>query len=117
MFPIHYYPWELIDSKITAVDIVGIFIMYIGFFISIIIASIVAGLTGGSLFKSVGGWILTSITCMLLFVIILVIDDYNLGFFGSIILGEAIVTMIAKVGVNLLIFGALTAVIALIKGS
>jgi len=115
MFPIHYYPWDLVNLIIITTEI-GIKIMYIGFFISIIIASIIAGLTGGSFFKSLGGWILTSITCMLLFVIILVIDDYNLGFFFSSNLGEAIVTMIITVGANLLVLSALTALIALIKG-
>ncbi|KKK41602.1 hypothetical protein LCGC14_1983720 [marine sediment metagenome] len=116
MFPIHWYPWVLIDRIIVTLE-VGIRIMYIGYFISIVIASIISGLFGGSVVKSVGGWILTSITCMLLFALIILIDDYNGGFFCSgCTSGEAIIFMTIPVLINLMIFSALTALIALIKG-
>ncbi len=91
--------------------------MYIGYFISLVIASIIAGLMGGDIVKSVGGWILTCITCMLLFIIIMMIDDYNVSqFCGACPMGTAIVDALSSVAVNLLIFGALAALIALIKG-
>jgi len=116
MYPISWYPWVLID-RIIVTSVIGIKIMYIGYFISLITASIIAGLIGGSVVKSVGGWTLTLMTCMVLFAIILVIDDYNQGFFcNSCSLVQAIGTMTITVGSNLLIFGALTALIALLKG-
>ena len=89
-------------------------IIYIGYFISLVIASIIAGVMGGDIVKSVGGWILT---CMLLFIIIMMIDDYNVSqFCGACPMGTAIVDALSSVAVNLLIFGALAALIALIKG-
>jgi len=116
MYPISWYPWVLIN-RIIVTSVIGIKIMYIGYFISLITASIIAGLIGGSVVKSVGGWTLTLMTCMVLFAIILVIDDYNQGFFcNSCSLVQAIGTMTITVGSNLLIFGALTALIALLKG-
>jgi len=116
IYPFHSFPWDIFNRIITVPEI-GIKTMYIGYFISLVMASIIAGFTGGEIVKSVGGWILTSITCILLFIIIITIDVYNKSqFCVGCSLDEAIIYVIIPGVVNLLIFGVLAALIGYIRG-
>lgn len=112
-----FFPWELLDDFANVSD-TGLKIFYMGLFLSPIIASIIAGLTGGDVSKAAGGWILTSITCMILFAILFIVEDAVRGYycFTCTTTESAIIKAIVHVLVNLMIFGALAAVIALIKG-
>ena len=117
IYPSSYFPWELIFTGIDSSSI-PFAIMYIGGFVSFIIAAIVAGLMGGDIIKSFGGWILTCGTFMAVHVIILVIDDYNLNFlsFSATLIDGIIIVLITGV-VNMLIFGGLVLLIAYLKST
>ena len=117
IYPSSYFPWELIFTGIEAPSI-PFTIMYIGGVVTFIIAAIVAGLMGGDIIKSFGGWIITCGTYMAVHVIILVIDDYNLNFlsFSATLIDGIIIVIITGV-VNMLIFGGLVLLIAYLKGT
>jgi hypothetical protein len=114
--PMGFFPWELLDY-FADVSNSGLKLFYMGLFLAPIIASIIAGLTGGDIVNSVAGWILTSITCMILFAILFSAEDAVRGYYCfTCTTDSAIVRAIVHVLVNLMIFGALTAFIALIVG-
>ena len=111
-----YLPWEQIINSLDALTL-GFKIFYIGGLISFAIASIVAGLIGGSIGKSFGGWLLTVICSSILFIIIISIDDFNLNYISfTATLIDGIITIIIASAVNLLLFGAIAIIIALIAG-
>jgi hypothetical protein len=115
IYPTRFFPWELINRAISAS--IAFKIYYLGGIASYVIAAIVAGLTGGSIAKSFGGWILTAICSMLLFILIVILDAENLDFISfSATLIDGIVLILITGTVNALIFGALVILIALIKG-
>jgi hypothetical protein len=109
-----YFPWELLELYTDTTPEVT----YMGLFISPIIASIIAGLTGGDVLKALGGWILTCITCMIMFAILFTSVDYLWGYYCSscTTAESAVIRAIVHVLVNLMIFGALAGFIALIIG-
>jgi len=116
VYPMGMFPWEAVGRSIASTGI-GFKIFYIGFVISLSIASIVAGLFGGSIVKALAGWYLTSIICILLFIIVFLIDISNLNYycFGCSMTDGIIQVLIIGL-VNMLIFGVLTFLIALFKG-
>jgi len=117
IYPSQFLPWDIIGRGINTASI-AFKIIYFGGFITLVIAAIVAGFLGGSIGKSFGGWILTVICSMILFIVIFIIDDYNLTFISfSTTLLDGIGTILITGLVNILIFGGLVTVIALIKGS
>ena len=116
VYPIGYFPWDLLIIGIPHASF-GFKIIYLGIFISLVVASIIAGLTGGDALRALGGWALTSITVCLLFIIVSSIESYYLSFFClGCDLGQAVITALVICLVNLLIFGALAALIAYIRG-
>jgi len=116
VYPIGYFTWDLLILGIPHASL-GFKIIYIGIFISLVVASIMAGLTGGDALRALGGWALTSITSCLLLIIISSIEIFYIGYycFGCD-LGQAVITALVLCLVNLLIFGALAALIAYFRG-
>ena len=116
IYPSGYLPWVILvrfGSSLT----LGFKIFYLGGFISFIIAAIVAGLMGGSIGKSFGGWILSVIFSLVLFIVIIAVDDFNLNYISfSATFMDGIVTLGIAGAVNALIFGAIVIIIALLKG-
>jgi hypothetical protein len=114
VYPSRYLPWELLGN-ITVYSSFGL--VFLGGFISFIIAAIVAGLMGGGIGKSFGGWVLTIICSIVLFIVIISIDDFNLDFisFTTTLVDGIIITVIAG-AVNLLIFGVVVIILAFITG-
>lgn len=111
-----YFPWELIGKGIDVASL-AFKIFYFGGLVSLIIAAIAAGLIGGNIGKSLGGWILTVICSMILFIVIFLLDSFNLTYISfSATLTDGIVRILITGIVNALIFGALVIVVALIKG-
>ena len=112
-YPARFFPWELLENFISTPPK----ILFLGGLISCAIGTIIAGLMGGDICKSFGGWIVTSISIILLFIAMITIDDFNLGilFFGDTYT-EAIVQILITGIINMLIYGALVLLIALIKG-
>ncbi|MFX1417604.1 MAG: hypothetical protein ACFE9N_01655 [Promethearchaeota archaeon] len=116
IYPMLFFPWDLLILGANQA-LIGFMVFYFGFFISLIVASVVAGLMGGDIVKSVGGWILTSITCILVFIIIALIDSIVLAFVCfSCTFEEVMVQVIIHGLINILLFGVLTAFIAMLKG-
>jgi len=65
VYPMGMFPWDAITTSMNMTNI-GLKIFYIGFVVTLAVASIVAGLFGGSIIKSLSGWYLTSFVCILL---------------------------------------------------
>jgi hypothetical protein len=112
-----YFPWIHLEKYAEAAS-TGLKFVYMGLFISLIISSIIAGLTGGDLLKAIGGWILTCITCMIMFAILFLSVDYLWGYYCSACTTAEATLIRASIHVlvNLMIFGALAGFIALIIG-
>lgn len=116
IYPIGMFPWEAIGRSVDMTDI-GLKIYYIGFVVTLALSSIVAGLFGGSIVKALAGWYLTSIICILLFIIIFVVDISNLNYYCfSCTMIDGIIRILIVGLANMLMFGVLTFLIALFKG-
>ncbi len=116
VFPTHYFPWELFNRFAVSLSL-GFKIYWIGGVISFIIASIIAGLMGGAIGKSFGGWILTVIFSILLVILAISLDDFNLNYISfSATLMDGIITSVIAGAVNGLVFGVIVIIIALLKG-
>ena len=112
VYPSRYFPWELFTNMADA----GSFafkLFFLGGFISFVIAAIVAGFMGGDIKKSLGGWFLTVICCIILHISILLIDDYNLIYikFGITVVEGIVIILIAGLA-NVLIYGIIAFIIA-----
>ena len=117
IYPSVYFPWELIFRGIDA-STLPFTILFIGGVVTFVIAAIVAGLMGGDIGKSFGGWVLTCLTFITVHIVILIIDESNISyvnFYYSLV--EAIIWVIIAGAVNMLIFGGLVILIAYLKGS
>ena len=115
IYPSQFFPWDLIFRGINT-SMIQYTVLYIAGFVSFVIAAIIAGLMGGDISKSFGGWILTCICYMTVHIIILVIDEFNLIYISSsATLVEGIVIVIVAGAVNMLIFGGLVVLIAYLK--
>lgn len=116
IYPSQYFPWQLIEYFIASGSL-AFKLLYLGGFISFIVAAIVAGLMGDSLRQSLGGWFITASCYILLFIAILSIDQFNLNYVSfTATLVDGIVIVLIGGAVNAVIFGALVFIIALIKG-
>ena len=116
VYPSQYLPWEQVINSIDALTL-GFKIFYFGGLISFAIAAIVAGIFGGGVGKSIGGWILTVICSSILYIIIISIDDFNLNYISfTATLIDGIITIIIASVVNLLLFGVIVIIITLIAG-
>jgi len=114
-YPAEYFPWELIDYFTIAA--LGFKIVYLGGFISFLIAAMIAGLMGDSIGDAFVGWLMTSACYILLLIAMISFDDFNLNFicFGCTLIDGIVEVLITGI-VNALLFGALVFIIALIKG-
>ena len=115
-YPMARFPWTFLDlASQTSSD--GLKVIYIGYLFSLIIASIVAGLTAGDIPNAIGGWSITGVVCILL-VIVAVYEEYvrwlGYEFLGT--LEEVIVEIIVSGILNIIIFGCVAVLIALIVG-
>ena len=119
-YPYTWFPWELIIDAMTRDPSIhiGLIIMDIGLVASLAVGSIVAAIFGGDFSKSLGGWVLTSLTCVAALFIIVIIDSFNLSWIcWPCELGEAMVYILVVGVVNLLIFSGITLLTVLIVGS
>jgi hypothetical protein len=115
-YPCRFFPWNIIEYFLSSSS-PGLKILYLGGFISFVVAAIVAGLMGGDIGKSFGGWILTSLCYTGLFIFMITIDSFNLDYICfACTYTEAVVEVLIACIVNMLIFSALVLLIALLKG-
>ncbi|MFX1237531.1 MAG: hypothetical protein ACFFAS_05540 [Promethearchaeota archaeon] len=105
VYPMILYPWELIEMAMTS-DINGTVVMMTGYFISLIISAIVAGLAAGRIWHAIGGWALTCVFCMILAFsgVDLLVDTLEYGVIDIFLSGF----------VNFLLFGLLSLFFALL---
>ena len=112
--PISNFPWDIIEF-INLVIGNGRKIMYVGYFVSLITASIIAGFSGGDIPKSLGGWFLTSICSIISIIAICYMDAFIIiNICGVCPINEAIIEVLITGVTNLLIYGGVTLIIALI---
>jgi hypothetical protein len=111
--PLRWFPWDFFIQNVDTAARV----LYIGEFLSLIIASIIAGLAGGDMKNAIVGWILTMIFSIVIFIITFFLGSSYLVFYcGSCDLLEAIITVTIKGIVHILIFGCITLLTALMIG-
>ena len=117
IYPSRYFPWEIILKGIETSS-PQFTILYIGGFVTFVIAALVAGLMGGDIGKSFGGWVLTCMTYMVTHIIILIIDESNISYINFYYtLVDAIILVIITGIVNMLVFGGIVILIAYLKRS
>ena len=116
-YPFKLLPWEFITEITEEMTADGIRVMYIGFLIALVLASIMAGIFGGDFTNSLGGWLLTSLMCIILQIAIVFIDEFNISWFCSgCELDETVVQLIIVGLINLFIFGGVTLVTVVVIG-
>ena len=115
-----HFPWDIVewinnDSIYSQADQLRFVLMLV----AIIVGAIIAGLAGGSIKNAVIGW---TITCIIL-IIFVGIAAYNEQVVRNLITGisgatfeEAIVWIVIRGIFNTILYGLLTALIALIAG-
>jgi len=109
-----FFPWYLIELISVGT---GYMLYYIGVFVALIIASIIAGISGGDIPKSLGGWILTSICCIVLLMAGAYVEAMVKQYIcATCTVEEAIVDVLITGATNLLIFGGVTLIVAAIVG-
>ena len=114
--PIRYLLWDLVYSISASTELAWI-ILFIGAIVSLTLAAIIAGIFGGSIPKSVGAWILTSLCSIGLLIAMFFIDSYTITWFcGGCTLYEAIVDILLISIVNILIFSGVALLFALLAG-
>ena len=118
-YPFTRLPWAWITEITEEMTADGIKVMDIGFIMAFVLASIIAGIFGGDFTNSLGGWLLTSLVCIISLIAIAFIDSYNIDWLcnGYLCeLDETVVQLIIVGLVNLLIFGGVTLVTVLVIG-
>jgi len=114
--PFRNFLWNLVIDLSSGMGI-GWKIWNIGKILSLLFASIIAGISGGSILRSAGGWILTSILSIGLLISMFLIDSWTLGALcGLCTLNETMVPVIISGIVNLVIFGCVALIVALFAG-
>lgn len=115
-YPASYFPWELIERFINVLSF-GFKLLYLGGFISFLIAALIAGLMGGSIGNAFIGWLMASGSIIILMIFMISIDPFNLNYicFTCTLEGGIMMVLITEL-INALIFGALVLIIALMKG-
>jgi hypothetical protein len=116
-WPFTWFPWELFIEITNPATSIGLIVMYIGFLVALIGASIMAGIFGGNFSNSLGGWLLTSLVCIISTIAIVFIDPYNISWIClACELDRTVVQLLIFGVVNLLIFGGITLLTVLVKG-
>ena len=118
-YPFTRLPWEWITEITEVITADGIKVMYTGFIVSFVLAAIIAGFFGGDFSNSLGGWLLTSLVCIVLLIAVAFIDSYNIDWIcnGYLCALDYTVVKILVVGlINLLIFGGITLLTVLVIG-
>ena len=116
--PFTWLPWNLIFAFIDESIHIGLRIMYIGFFASLVVGAIVAAIFGGDFSNSLGGWILTSLVCIMVLLVIIFVDPYNIDWICfPCDLGETVIQVLIVGVVNLLIFSGITLLTVVVVGS
>jgi hypothetical protein len=116
--PYTWFPWDLILAIVDESTHIGLRIMYIGFLVSLVVGAIVAAIFGGDFSNSLGGWVLTSLVCIVILIVTFFIDPYNTDWIcWPCDVGEAVIHVLVAGVVNLLIFGGITLLIVLVVGS
>ncbi|MFX0060429.1 MAG: hypothetical protein ACFE85_13470 [Candidatus Hodarchaeota archaeon] len=114
--PTHHFIWELILWISLPIG-VGWKVLYIGMILSYSLASIIAGISGGSILKSLGGWVLTSICSIVIIIVMFLIDSYTASWFCSLCtFNEAVIEIVLPGIVNLLIFSGVSILVAFLIG-
>jgi len=117
-YPYTWLPWDLILAIVDESLNIGFRIMYLGFFITLIVGAIVAAIFGGDFSNSLGGWVLTSLVCIVALIVTFFIDSYNADWVcWTCELGETVIQVLIVGVVNLLIFGGITLLTVLVVGS
>ena len=119
-YPFTRFPWEWIIEITDVVTADGIRVMYIGFMVAFVLAAIMAAIFGGDFSNSLGGWLITSVVCIILLIFAAIIDSYNIdwicnGF--SCALDYTVVKILVVGLINVLIFGGITLLTVLVVGS
>ena len=119
-YPFTRLPWEWIIEITDVMTADGIKVMYTGFIVSIVLAAIMAAIFGGDFSNSLGGWLLTSVVCIISLIVITFIDSYNIDWIcnGFNCALDYTVVKILVVGlINVVIFGGITLLTVLVVGS
>jgi len=121
-YPYTYFPWELVIDAMTRDPSIhiGLIIMDIGLIASLAVGSIVAAIFGGDFSNSLGGWLLTSLACIIAILVIIFVDPFNISWtchYSGCEIGYTVILVIIKGLVNLLIFGGITLLTVLVVGS
>jgi hypothetical protein len=113
---VRYFPWEFFE-EIFATSYIATRTWFIGMFVALIIASIVAGLTGGNMKNAFGGWVVMMIVAIILYIIPLGFDSLSLNHTcGSCSYLEGVIKVVIIGIVHILIFGCITLLTALLIG-
>ncbi|UCC18587.1 MAG: hypothetical protein JSV62_10815 [Promethearchaeota archaeon] len=114
--PLRYFPWEIFNEFFTTLY-VSTKTWYIGMFVALIIASLVAGITGGSIKNAFLGWALMMIFSIILYIIPFSFDYLTLNHTcGSCTYLEGVIKVVFIGIIHILIFGCITIFTALIIG-
>ncbi len=121
-YPYTWFPWDLVIEVMTRDPSTqaGLIIMSIGFIASLVVGAIVAAIFGGDFSNSLGGWVLTSLICIISIIVTLFIDNgYNLIWIcgSGCELGYGVIYVIIVGVVNLLIFSGITLLTVLVVGN
>ena len=114
--PLRYFPWEIFD-EFFATSYISTRTWYIGMFVALIIASIVAGLTGGNIKNAFLGWAIMMIFSIILYIIPFSFDSLSLNHTcGACTYLEAVIKVVIIGIVHIPIFGCITLLTALMMG-
>jgi len=103
--PIFILPMDVINSFLLFSNPYMIAMLF-GFLFSPFIASIVAGIYGKDALKSFGGWCLTTIICLIMWMVLFSYDSLFRDYItSSIVLERAIITLILNGIVTCLLYG------------
>ena len=101
--PIFIFPWDVINGFFLYSERATIAMLF-GFLFSPLIASIIAGIYGKDVLKSLCGWCFTVLTCLITWMILLSYDSIFRYYINStILLEQAIITLIIN-GIILCLF-------------
>ena len=114
--PLRYFPWELF-TEFFETSYFSTRTWYVGMFVALIIASIVAGLTGGNMKNSFVGWAIMMILCIVLYIIPFGFDSLSLNHTcGACTYLEGVIEVVIIGIVHIPIFGCITLLTALMIG-
>jgi hypothetical protein len=111
--PLRYFPWEIFNEFFATPNL-STKIWFIGMIVALIIASFVAGLTGGNVKNSFTGWAIMMIFSIVLYIIPFSFDPMSFIFTcGTCTYLEGVIKVVIIGIVHILIFGCITLLTAL----